>query len=364
MSKKNPMSELPPKPSMAHYATETMRRLLIQGEWSERLPGERSLALRLGVSRPTLHQALLTLESEGLLVRRLKSAWRIIAEVPSPHQGLRKVVFLSPLGLEELDHFTLHQYTVLSAHLTERGYEVEAVRLTSVQSGKAESALKALAARLRPTAWVLHRCSPATQQWFGQSGLAAVVMGSASPKFNIRSVDVDYRAAARHAVNHLMRLGHATDRIAYLMPAEKLLGHAEAAAGLRDAAGKKGVQTVSLPEQSDALRGTVDALLRERPRPTALILHRPLHALAVLGHLQSRGIRVPEEMSLVVLDDNSVLAHVIPHPSRYHKDTDQFAAHLRKAIEQAISHSKKGVKSTRIVPELIPGETMAKPPKD
>lgn len=348
---------------MAHYATETMRQLLVRGEWNDRLPGERSLALRLGVSRPTLHQALLSLEAEGLLARRLKSAWRIIAETPDAPLGLRKVVFLSPLGLEDLDHFTLHQYTVMSAHLAERGYEVEAVRLSSVQSGNAENALRALAARLRPSAWVLHRCSPATQQWFAQSGLAAVVMGSASPKFNIRSVDVDYRAAARHAASQLMRLGHVAARIAYLMPSEKLLGHAEAAAGLRDAAGKNGVQTVSLPDQTRLLRGAIDTLMREQPRPTALILHRPLHALAVLGHLQSRGIRVPEEMSIVILDDNPVLSHVIPHPARYHKDTAQFAAHLRKAIEQAIGHSKKGAKSTRIVPELIPGETLAKPAK-
>lgn len=357
------MPDLPPKPTMAHYATQAMRQLLDRGEWTERLPGERLLALRLGVSRPTLHQALLNLESEGVVARRLKSAWRILTQNPSVPNGLRKVVFLSPLGLEDMDQFTLHQYTVLSAHLAERGYEVEAVRLSSVQTSHAESALRSLAARLRPSAWVLHRCSPSTQQWFGQSGLAAVVMGSAKPKFNIRSVDVDYRAAARHAASQLLRLGHAPRRIAYLNPSEKLVGHVEAATGLREAAGKDSIRSVSLPDQANLLRATVEGLLQERDRPTALIVHRPLQALTVLGHLLHRGIRVPEDMSLVILDDNPVLAHIVPHPARYHKDTGHFAAHLRKAIEQAITHSKKGVRSTRIVPELIPGETLAKAPK-
>lgn len=357
------MPDLPPKPSMAHYATDAMRQLLARGEWSEQLPGERALALRLGVSRPTLHQALVNLESEGLLVRRLKSAWRILAQATDAPRGLRKVVFISPQGLEDLDHFTLHQYTVLSAHLAERGYEIEAVRLSSVQTGKAEGALKSLATRLRPSAWILHRCSPATQQWFAHSGLAAVVMGSASPRSEIRSVDVDYRAAARHAANHLMRLGHDPEHIAYLMPAEKLVGHAEAAAGLREATGKDEVLIVPLPRQTDGTCAAIDRLLLRKPRPTALVIHRPMHALTALGHLLESGVRVPDDMSLVILDNNPVLAHVIPQPARYHKDTGHFAERLRKAIEHAVAHSSRGAMSTSIVPELIPGQTLAKPPR-
>ena len=358
------MSELPPKPTLALYATEAMRQLLGKGEWRERLPGERSLALRLGVSRPTLHQALLNLEAEGLLVRRLKSAWRIAQAATATAQGVRRVVFLGPLELEDLDHFTLHQYTVLSAHLAERGYELEAVRLNSARTGGSEQTLRSLAARLRPSAWVLHRCTTGTQRWFAQSGLPAVVMGSANPRLDIRSVDVDYRAAARHAASHLMRLGHAPERIAYLTPTEKLVGHAEALAGLREATGRRDALVVSLPEQLSPLLAAVDGILRDSTRPTALVIHRPMQALSVLGHLLARGMRVPEDISLVILDDNPVLPHVIPHPARYHKDNELFADRLRRAIEQAIGHVRKVAKPVRILPELIPGQTLAKPPRE
>lgn len=358
------MLDLPPKPSMASYAQGVIRALLAKGEWMEKLPGERALALRVGVSRPTLHEALEGLEAEGLIEKRAKSAWRIRATAVAAPVGVRKVVFLSPLSLEDLDHFTLHQYAVLSSHLAERGYEVEPVRLRVVQGVHPESALKSLATRLRPSAWILHRCSPVTHQWFGQSGLPVVVMGSAPARLRIRSVDVDYRAAARHAVSLLMRLGHRPDQVAYLMPTEKLLGHAEAVAGMREAGGKspQDVRVVPTPDRPEALCGQVDRLWREARRPTALILHRPLQALTILGHLARRGVRVPEDVSLVVLDDNPMLAHVVPHPARYHKDTGQFAAHLRKAIEHAVAHSAKGARSTRIVPELIAGDTLGKPP--
>lgn len=348
---------------MALYALGILRQLLEKGEWSQTLPGERALALRLGVSRPTLHQALLMLETEGALGRRHKSAWRILKAASGGKRETRKVVFLSPLALEDLDHFTLHQYAVLSTHLTERGYELEPVQIKSARLGKDERALRELTANLRPSAWVLHRCAPATQQWFGQSGLAAVVMGSASPRFRIRSVDVDYRAAARHAVSQLLRLGHAPQRIAYLMPAERLVGHAEAMEGMADAAGEDQVRVLPIPEATGPLRTALDGLLREAKGPTALIIHRPMQALTVLSHLISRGLRVPADLSLVILDDNPVLSHVTPHPARYHKDTGQFAAHLHRAIEQATGRTGKGAWSTRIVPELIPGETLGKAPK-
>lgn len=349
---------------MASYAQGAIRALLARGEWAEKLPGERALALRVGVSRPTLHEALEGLETEGLLEKRAKSAWRIRTGAAAAPNGIRKVVFLSPLSLEDLDQFTLHQYAVLTSHLAERGYEVESVRLRVVQGVHPESALKSLATRLRPSAWILHRCSPATHQWFGQSGLPVVVMGSAPARLRIRSVDVDYRAAARHAVSQLLRLGHRADRIAYLMPTEKLLGHAEAVAGMREAAIKSthGVRIVPTADRPEALCDQIDRLWREPERPTALILHRPMQALTLLGHLARRGHRAPEDISLVVLDDNPMLAHLVPHPARYHKDTGQFATHLRKAIEHAIAHSSKGARSTRIVPELIDGETLGKPP--
>ena len=359
------MPDLPSKPSMALYAKQILRQLLDAGEWNERLPGERTLALRIGVSRPTLHQALLDLEAEGVLARRLKSAWRILVESRKSLKSNKLVAFISPISLEDLDHFALHQYTVLSSHLAERGFETKSVRLPAVKAGRPEESLRKVATQLRPSAWILHHCSPQAQRWFSQSGLPAVVMGSAPAKIRIRSVDVDYRAAARHAVSHLLRLGHAADRIVYLMPDEKLPGHAEAVKGLGEATAqtKAEVRVMPTKDNTRAICERITQLWQDTRRPTALILHRPLQSLSVLGQLVQLGVKVPEQVSLIVLDDNPVLSHVIPHPARYHKDTDQFATQLRRAIEHATGHSTKGAWTNRIVPELIAGETLAPPPK-
>lgn len=359
------MSLLPPKPSMASYTLGVLRQLLAEGEWKERLPGERALAMRIGVSRPTLHEALLALEKEGALRRRAKAAWQILRPAADVRRGPRKVLFLSPYRLEDFEPFALHQFTVLSSHLAERGHETEAVRLPASDKLGADRSLAALARQRRPDAWVLYRCSPATQRWFAQSGLPAVVMGSAPGDLRLRSVDVDYRAAGRHAVATLLRLGHRPERITYLMPAEKLVGHAEAAAGMAEALGPgdRPVRVVTMPATTAAQGKALDALWQGRP-PTALVVHRPLQSLTILTHLAQRGVAIPARVSLILLDDNPVVSRLVPEPSRYQKDIGQFSAQLRRCLEQAMAGRTSAPRGVRIMPELARGGTLAPPPEE
>lgn len=359
------MSLLPPKPSMASYALGVLRKFLAEGEWQEQLPGERALALRIGVSRPTLHEALLNLEKEGAVRRRPKAAWQILATSHQAVRGPRKVIFLSPLRLEDYDAFALHQYTVLSGHLAERGHETEAIRLPSAGREGSQRLLIDLARQNRPDAWVLYRCSPTTQEWFARSGLPVVVMGSAPERLNLRSIDVDYRAAGRHAMSTLLRLGHSPDRIVYLMPAEKLLGNLEGQQGMAEALSERGLQpnVVPVTGKPEDICQKLDSLWRTRP-PTALILLRPLQTLTVITHLLGKGVGIPKDVSLLALDDNPVLSRLVPIPSHYQKDIAHFSAQLRRSIEQAMSSKQGGSLSVRIMPELEKGKTLAPPPKD
>ena len=356
------MDGLPPRPSMATYAADIVRRLLDAGEWSGELPGERQLSERVGVSRPTLHRALRLLEKEGRLSWRRNAPWVIAEGAAKLARPSRRAVFLSPYKLEELDPFSLHQYALLSGYAAERGLQFELVALPSVADGTAHRALEALQRKLNPTVWILYRCSPSSQRWFVENRLPAVVMGSSPHELPVRSVDVDYRSVGRHALALLRRLGHSPERIAYLGPEERLVGNVEAETGLLEGAedgAKPHLHRVPVND-TGTLVATVDRVLAEE-NPTALVIMRPMHALAVLGHLGRRGVDIPGRLSLLVLDDNPILRHAIPSPSRYVKNPQRFSTLLRRAIDSTLEDSGRQRGEARMIPELEQGETLGRP---
>ncbi len=345
---------------MASYAAEVLRKLLDAGEWSERLPGERPLAERIGVSRPTLHRALRLLEREGRVAWRRNAPWAIIGK-GTPVSNSRRIIFLSPFKLEELDAFSLHQYALLSRYVGERGYTLEIATLPSVVDGGSHKSLEALHRQLNPSCYLLLRCSTQTQTWFSSHRIPVVVMGSAPHNLPLRSVDVDYRAVGRHAISTLRRLGHLGNKVLYLGPEERLIGNVEAEAGLLEGAEGRQQPTLGhLPTKTEDIPDALDAQLSKQAY-TALIVMRPAQAITIMGHLARKGIKIPQDLSLLILDENTGLQHMLPRPARYAKNVTRFSTLLRRAVDATLEDSGQTRAESRIVPELIAGDTLGGP---
>jgi LacI family transcriptional regulator len=137
-------------------------------------------------------------------------------------------------------------------------------------------------------------------------GLASVLM-DAEPGL-LPSVGVDSVRGGRLAVEHLLEQGHR--RIAFLAAAENMRpselrrqGAVEAvrAAGLDPA---EVLQVIHLehPNASAGEAATARLLDSDRP-PTAVFSVNDIVALGALRALRERGVRVPEEVSVVGYDD-------------------------------------------------------------
>ena len=68
---------------------DQLRALIVRGEFAvgSRLPAERELAAQLGVSRPSVREALIALEVEGLVEVRVGSGVHVVAREPGPQAG-------------------------------------------------------------------------------------------------------------------------------------------------------------------------------------------------------------------------------------------------------------------------------------
>lgn len=113
---------------------------------------------------------------------------------------------------------------------------------------------------------------------------------------------VDQDQGSRHIIEHLAALGHT--RLAYAGgPATSWVRHQRwAALSGHSARARLSIRQLGpyRPALEDGALAADDAL---RVGATAVVAHNDLLALGMLGHLQARGLRVPEDISVVGFDD-------------------------------------------------------------
>jgi LacI family repressor for deo operon, udp, cdd, tsx, nupC, and nupG len=134
----------------------------------------------------------------------------------------------------------------------------------------------------------------------------AVVNGCEfSPRLGVPSVHIDNAKAAREAMDHLYRLGHR--RVAVLtgplmspLSRDRLRG---AVMGARAANARR--QLVVIHGDFSIASGTTAAarLLARRPAPTAIFCFNDEMAMGVIDTARRRGLRVPQDLSVVGFDD-------------------------------------------------------------
>lgn len=129
---------------------------------------------------------------------------------------------------------------------------------------------------------------------------------------SLPSVVVDNADGVRQAVTHLHALGHR--RIAYAGGPADSWSDTRRRHGLQHAShGLSGMEVVNLGHFAPVFAGGVAAAdLVAASGATAVLAHNDLVALGILSRLQARGIRVPEDVSVVGYDDIPAATLVSP----------------------------------------------------
>ncbi len=145
---------------------------------------------------------------------------------------------------------------------------------------------------------------------------------------------------SRLAVEHLIQLGHR--RIALGIHQVRDTDHVDRLNGYRQALEAHGIEfdqrlVVSLVADVHGGGNALDFLLRLPEAPTAIFFTDPLATLGALHRCSARGVRVPEELSIVGFDDSDVRYHSYPAFTAICQDASQLGLEAaRWAAGQAI----------------------------
>lgn len=357
-----------PRLSLSDRAEEWIRQAIAAGKWTVELPGERILCQQLNISRPILRQALQNLEKTGIISCQPNRTRRIVPAKSLPRssrlkKSLKKVIFL--VGADDVltpssDHRVLN---AIREHLLRAGWETERRGHPSLETAAAEGLLAGWIHREpRSTRWVLLSVPELVQSWFASHGLPTICMGSAYPNVKLPFFDVDHRAVARHAVGQFLRAAHR--RIALVTLDRPRAGDLASEIGFREACESSGnpdiePAVIRTPRDPDTLCRLLLRALRSQCPPTAFLISHAQLALTTLTFLQSRGLRIPMDASLICRDYEPLLAFVRPALAHYRSQETTEISQLLRLIQSDPLPSKPHW----VFPRFIPADSLAGPKK-
>lgn len=187
---------------------------------------------------------------------------------------------------------------------------------------------------------------------------ATLIVGAKSHSKLVHSIDVDNVDLATQAVNHLSDQGHSS--IGYVGGDEKVSNSRDRWNGFLQACQQRSV----VPRDQHIVKGLswrLDerermALIRALSspmRPTAIFAAGYYFALDVYGAAATVGLRVPEDLSIVGVDDPPSAAHLSPPMTTLRQPLVQLGHAAVTALFEQIQNDHEHIVSRTLLAELV-----------
>lgn len=361
------MEHLPKRTSLVTETAATLKEWIGTGTLRDVLPGELQLKKRLGVGRDTLRLALKSLTQEGWVTPAFKGRQRRVQarHLPAP-ANLKAtklpVTFLSPKVVES--RATLLEMEDTQMHLAEQGHNLRYLAPAIFHLRHPERRLEQLVRANPSAAWILYMATEPMQRWFEQQGIPTFIYGSPFPGVNLPYVVSNWEAAAFHAGIQLVRRGHRIigimeyrTRFPGVLREERGIERALAATG-----GKGRLIRFKDDRTPVSIAHALELAFGLQERPTALVFTYTSQLLTCYSWLVSRGIRVPADVSLVSLANDSWFEDLYPPVCHYRPETKLMSRSIAGRVLELVETGQVAKKPRWIPLEYINGATIGPAP--
>lgn len=344
-------------------AAEAIKAEIAAGRWTDRLPGIRVLATEIGVSQPTLATALAKLAEEKVLGRGGdRKAYRILAGgTPSASKApteAPRVIVLSHLEFGELPESARTVIEEMRHLIGKHGWSVELRVVDYVHAKQPHRSWDDLIPTdpFVPLIAVFGR--PVIARWAQKHGLRMIFLGGIREGHTIPVVAVRSASMVDDAFSRLIALGH---RQIVIPLCERLPPFSnsikEVVRERLEGAGVTYVASYHTPE-SDYMSPEVTWRMMEaifaRTPPTALVFLDWKELVTSCCLLWQLGMRVPDDVSVVLLNEQTEAGWFMPKLASFRFPTRRMAMTLAAWVEGRTLQAHQQIHSA----DFDEGETM------
>jgi DNA-binding LacI/PurR family transcriptional regulator len=187
-----------------------------------------------------------------------------------------------------------------------------------------------------------------------EEGARIVFVNGAMHTLDVPSVGVDERVAGEIATQHLLELGHT--RIGFVAGPAHYLPTQLKAAGRATTLAAAGIEPDGLVAHADfAVEGggtALGELLDRREPPTGVICSSDVMAIGALHEAARRGLRVPEDLSIVGFDGIDATKWSVPELTTVEQPIAQIADTAVFTLQTLIEHPGRQLPNSYYRPVL------------
>ena len=356
--------DIPHRVSLASQAGAYLREGIRKGLWENWLPSERELCEELQVSRFTLRVALKELARQGITKAVAQKGTQILTSSITRRSKVNiSVGIMTPDRLTDVrPHFSLW-ISKLRELLLKNKILFDVFEGHHLFEGSIEKRLEKLQSQSPHNCWILHRTTKQIQQWFFDNRIPCVVAGTPATAIELPFVDIDNHALSLHALGHFYGKGHR--KMAYLYDDGKTGGGRLCVktieGGLVHYSGEPmRTSTFDLGSSVEKCLRVMDRIMMMGDPPTALLIGSSFKCITAMSHLQLKGYKIPDDISIICRDNDHFLNYFTPTPSRYSADPTKFAKRIFGTTMKVVNREVITKRANVLVPDFIEGQSVAR----
>ena len=355
-----------PRPHLADQAAAALREEIRSGRLAGFLPGSRPLARLLGINPLTLAEAVKRLLDDGWLE---SAGPRKRFRIP-PHDDRtddasasrsRSLWFLTHGILPQVDAVALQ---ILSSLLmARRTWNIGHRSVPFFGQRALRRTWDDLLRTGRPDHLIVFSGHPELATWACSHRIPTLFLGGDPGDEDVPILGVDASAMIRTAADKLLALGHRRICIPFCGHSDGFTERQrEVLADRLATVGHPFVPSYHTPvvekENPAAFLQALHPVFSARP-PTAFILFDFPQFLTVAGLIHAHGLRLPQDVSVVLLSEDRLLPWALPRPSHFRFPVGRVAQTASRWIERGPPDPRARVSLPMVLDD---GETLAPAP--
>ncbi len=199
-----------------------------------------------------------------------------------------------------------------------------------------------------------------------KEGFPSIVVAERFDEPDVSWIDCNSKTASMQGVEKLIELGHR--HIAFSCFDKSDQDHADRYDGFIEAHKKNGLETdPTLVIRAAATRESGARLLKRlmalQPQPTAVFIADPLVAVGFLAEAHRSGIKVPEQISVLGVDDSQTRYDTFPKLTAICQDVEQMGATAAETLSELVEPGTVGNRQVEVSAWIEMHESISAPAK-